>query len=308
MDNQYYDLNKYKAGRSALLLVGIFTAVNCVLQYLDAEYSLLYAAALPQLGLALRGDLEVFGINANITFIVLTVIPILLYFICWYLSKKDVRWLLIGTVLFIVDAIALLFVWYLSGFSVSFLLNIVFEALILFQLITSVIAGRKLNGNIEEVEAQVEEMTGVVDENTQLYPYSKQLAKENKIGKTGAFVGVLLGYFGLTIGGMVPLLLSDETWAAILFILIMIGAIVFLIVGMIKLSPYVGAANSAYMVKDGCVYRISATNQAMQMKLENLQVFEETRDAYLCTYDDHKGKQRKITIPKAYPGIENILK
>nr|MCR5067213.1 hypothetical protein [Erysipelotrichaceae bacterium] len=186
MDNQYYDLNKYKAGRSALLLVGIFTAINCVLQYLDAEYSLLYAAALPQLGLALRGDLEVFGINANITFIVLTVIPILLYFICWYLSKKDVRWLLIGTVLFIVDAIALLFVWYLSGFSVSFLLNIVFEALILFQLITSVIAGKKLNGNIEEAEARVEEMAGVVDENTQLYPYSKQLAKENRIGKTGA--------------------------------------------------------------------------------------------------------------------------
>ena len=68
MDNQYYDLNKYKAGRSALLLVGVFTAINCVLQYLDAGYSLLYAAALPQIGLALRGDFEMFGISPSITF------------------------------------------------------------------------------------------------------------------------------------------------------------------------------------------------------------------------------------------------
>ena len=94
----------------------------------------------------------------------------------------------------------------------------------------------------------------------------------------------------------------------ILFILAVIGALAFLIIGTIKISPFVGAANSAYMVKDGSVYRISSTNRAMQMKLDNLKMFEETGDAYLCTYDDYKGKQRKITIPKAYPGIENILK
>ncbi|MBR5049430.1 MAG: hypothetical protein IKX74_07330 [Erysipelotrichaceae bacterium] len=307
MNQKFYDLNKYKAGRTVLLLVGIFTAVNCLLQAFDAGYQLLYAAALPQIGLAFKGTLEFYGVSPIISIGLLTVIPILLFFICYFMSKNNTRWMLAGLALFILDALVLIFFWYLTGFSADMILNLVFEGVIIFELISAVLAGKRLDGNLEEIEMEMQQEMSNPDRS--LYAYDKQYAKENKVAKGGMFAVVLIGYIVISFLALLLLIIFDgNPVAVILFALLMIGSLVFLIVGMIKLSPFVSASNFAFYKEGDVVYRTSVTNAALAVPLNNLQVFEEKPDVYLCTYEDNKGKQRKMSIPKAYPGIEEIIK
>jgi hypothetical protein len=309
MNTQYFDLNRYKSGRSVLLLVGIFTAVNCLLQAMNVKYQLLYAATLPQIGLALRYTFAVYGIPPFVSIGLLTVIPIALYFICYFLSKKDPKWMIVGLVLFILDTIGLIVFWAMSKFSMEFLLNLGFQGLILFELISAILASRKLNGNIEEVENEVEQQQSrVFDEEQELYLYDKQYAKQHKAAKGGTFVGLIIGYIALFMLGIILMAALNNTLGNILFGITMIGSVALFIVGLIKIAPFVNASTFAYFQKDGQLWRTSAANAAFAQSFNNLQVFEEKADCYLCSYDDGSGRQRKITIPKAYPGLEEILK
>lgn len=132
----------YQIARSNLLALMALTAINVAMALLGQDtyfiftdylaYILaVYAAAFH----ALSGDSAYLAVG-----IVLPLLVLLPYFLCWLLSKKRRGWLIAALVLFSLDT-ALLLLSALSDFMVSSTLDIVFHGLMLFYLIRGVRRG-----------------------------------------------------------------------------------------------------------------------------------------------------------------------
>ncbi|MGM9648170.1 MAG: hypothetical protein ACI3YH_08580 [Eubacteriales bacterium] len=85
-------------------------------------------------------DLGNFGLILGI---VVTLIGVLGYFICWLLSKKHPVALTVGAVFFAIDCAVLLLDVFTTG-DISMLLDILLHAYIMYTLIAAVMANRKL--------------------------------------------------------------------------------------------------------------------------------------------------------------------
>lgn len=117
--------NRYSAARLNLLLFIIFSAVNIILLAVGANTYFLFSASIPyiivktgmfscgllppeyygdELAAMEFADKSVFAISIVIAFLVLG-----MYFLCWFLSRKNnVRWLSIGLVLIVFDTLMLI--------------------------------------------------------------------------------------------------------------------------------------------------------------------------------------------------------
>lgn len=127
----------YAVARGNLLVMLFLTVVNVVLIVTEADVSFMFSAFLPQLFFALGALME------NPVFmgvmVAATVVNLLVYLLCWIFSKKHWGWMLVATIVFVVDTVAM-FLLTMPDFDV---IGIVFHAWVLVYLIMGVVAGIK---------------------------------------------------------------------------------------------------------------------------------------------------------------------
>lgn len=151
---------KFKRARSNLLLLIAFSAANLLLTALNASFYLLFSATAPQYVFAIGQMLA--ESNRNSIFLVvglvIAVVILLLYLICWVFSKRRRGFLIAALVLFIFDTLMLgLLIWDV-GFEASFLLDIAFHVWILYYLFSGATACSKLRGvSADAVQAALDE-------------------------------------------------------------------------------------------------------------------------------------------------------
>ena len=127
-------------GRSNLLLMLALTLVNMVLLAVNADISFPFSAFFPQAALLFGGAVaEELGENLFLIIgIALGVAALMLYLLCWLLSKKHPGWLTAACILFILDTLVL--AWFcVQGFSASFIVDILFHAWVLYYLVRGMI-------------------------------------------------------------------------------------------------------------------------------------------------------------------------
>ena len=132
---------QFKAARSNLLLMVIFTVVNIVLLYTGSESMLLFSASIPYILVAMGvfgGNFELFVFG-----MIVSVVLIVLYFLCWLLSKKHPGWLIVALVLFILDILAMVGLFLLAE-EASGIVDVLFHGWVLYYLIIGIISAAKL--------------------------------------------------------------------------------------------------------------------------------------------------------------------
>lgn len=141
-----YLLKQIAGGRYSLLLILIFTVVNLVLLLVDSDRYFLFSASVPYyftafgIGMdsALSGGIGTFTITA----LVISLLILAVYLLCWILSKKRTGWLTAALVLFCVDTVGLLFLSYI--FETSNLLDFLLHAWAIYSLANGVYCAGKL--------------------------------------------------------------------------------------------------------------------------------------------------------------------
>ena len=157
---------KYKSGRSNLLLVIAFTLINMVLLLAGGNVYFLFSASIPYFltwfGMELCGKLPPEYYHGrqspeflDSSFLVLTVVIALVilgvYLLSWIFSSKGrVAWLILALVLFSLDTVILIL---LQGISVDGIMDILLHGVVLYYLISGVMAHFKLKNYPPEEEA-----------------------------------------------------------------------------------------------------------------------------------------------------------
>lgn len=114
-DSAEYLNSKIGGGRHSLLLIVAFTVVNLLMVVLDSSTYFLFSASVPYyLTLYSKGIDNNFvdgpwPENGPVTIVALVVsgVILLLFLLCWLLSKKRTGWLIPALVLFVLDTLAL---------------------------------------------------------------------------------------------------------------------------------------------------------------------------------------------------------
>lgn len=155
--------NKYNTSRNNILLVVVFTLINSVLLFTGSDSYFLFSASIPYyftlFGLLYTGRMPAdwyegwddFVPDPDIVLAVylgIAIIAIVLYALCWLLSKKKgYGWLIVALVMFAIDTAGM---FYLAGFSADMILDIVFHGWVLVSLVSGVITAKKLKKLPEE--------------------------------------------------------------------------------------------------------------------------------------------------------------
>ncbi len=155
--------NKYNTSRNNILLVVVFTLINSVLLFTGSDSYFLFSASIPYyftlFGLLYTGRMpadwyegwEDFVPDPDTVLAVylgIAIIAIVLYALCWLLSKKKgYGWLIVALVMFAIDTAGM---FYLAGFSADMILDIVFHGWVLVSLVSGVITAKKLKKLPEE--------------------------------------------------------------------------------------------------------------------------------------------------------------
>lgn len=133
------------SGRSNLLLMLVLSAVNMVLLLVNASINFPFSAFFPQFAVIMGSSLaDGTGVSAlTIAGVVLGILSILLYLVCYFLAKKQTGGMVAALVLFSLDT-ALMLYFALSAFEVSFLIDIAFHVWVLFSFASALVAAGKL--------------------------------------------------------------------------------------------------------------------------------------------------------------------
>ena len=134
---------KYKRSRANLLLVTIVSVVNLFTMALNYSY-FLFSARMPafilEVILSEVPEGETIPFTDLLIPIVIGIIMTVPYLLCWIFSKKRPGWMVAALVVFAIDCILLLTMYYLS----AVIVDLLFHAWVMFYLITGVINGFKL--------------------------------------------------------------------------------------------------------------------------------------------------------------------
>lgn len=140
-----YQHNLLKSARTNLLVAVLFTALNVVMLLTGSNRYFLFSTTIPYYLTFFGYMFDHFMVSTyTLTGLTMAVVPVAVWLLCWYLSKKDSRWLMAATVLFGVDtlAMALLVLW--SGDVSASLLEILFHVWVMICLVRGVRAAGKL--------------------------------------------------------------------------------------------------------------------------------------------------------------------
>ncbi|MBR6651381.1 MAG: hypothetical protein IKL36_08250 [Clostridia bacterium] len=144
---------KYQSARANLLLMIILTAVNIVFLFTNAEYMLLFSATVPYfavvVGMATQIDVM---IAVSVCF---AVAILLIYFLCWFMSKRHFGWMIGALVMFAIDTVSMVLM-YLAAGEFSGVLDVVIHVWVLYYLIIGVKSGKQLKDAPEEEKEPIE--------------------------------------------------------------------------------------------------------------------------------------------------------
>jgi len=138
-----------------------FTLINVALILVDSDMFFLFSATIPYY---IAGFGAVFADElGNSAWLIgggaVALFGILLYFLCWLLSKRARAWILVALILFLIDSAFLVFlvVFLAEGFDAFFLIDIAFQVWILFYLFIGTRAWAQLRkATPEELNAALE--------------------------------------------------------------------------------------------------------------------------------------------------------
>ena len=137
---------KYDSARSNLLLAIVLTIVNIVLFFANSGTMLLFSVSVPYYAVIFGYVFEIVEFGIGFAAAILVV-----YFLCWLLSKKRSGWLIAALVLFLVDTLAMAGLYLLME-DASGIMDAVIHIWVLYYLFAGVSAGRKLK-RLPQVEA-----------------------------------------------------------------------------------------------------------------------------------------------------------
>ena len=149
---------QYNTARLNLLLMIVFTLLNIVMLFAEANYMLLFSATVPYSAVVM-GVADGTGMLL-VPCILVAAIALILYFLCWLLSKRSYSWMIVALALFVLDCVALvgLYVW--TG-DFSGILDLLIHIWVLYYLIMGVRSGKQLkNAQEEELPEQPQTPVG----------------------------------------------------------------------------------------------------------------------------------------------------
>lgn len=151
-------LQRYNGSRNNLLLVVGFTLVNMVMVIAGSSSYFLFSASIPYyltfFGMLYTGklpadyyygvtDFEPLATGFLAIMVVVSVVLVAIYAICWLMSKKHgFGWLIFALISFVIDTI---FMFVIVGVSADMILDIVFHAWVIVSLCSGISAAIKLN-------------------------------------------------------------------------------------------------------------------------------------------------------------------
>lgn len=163
---------QYRTARMNIFIMMIFTLVNMVLILFGNETYFLFSASIPYylvtLGVVNCGRLsdefytkagwegEFYPVSFLAILVIIAVAILAVYLLCWIFSKKKPAWMISALVLFCVDTLGM---FYLYGFNMSMIVDIIFHVWVLLYLIIGVAANAKLK-KLPDDEPQPEPQTG----------------------------------------------------------------------------------------------------------------------------------------------------
>lgn len=138
-----YESNFNKA-RANLLMMAVLSLVNVILILTNANLSFPFSATFPQIATAFGQGLAEAGLGtpALVAGIVVALISIGLYVLCWFLCKKYRGAMVAALILFVLDCLCL--IPYLLESPGSMLIDVLFHAWVMYYLIIGVVAYAKL--------------------------------------------------------------------------------------------------------------------------------------------------------------------
>lgn len=143
---------KFDSARANLLLMIILTAINVVMVFMESDTMLLFSATIPYI-LVLLGMVTQIDIMIVISICFAAAI-LLIYLLCWGMSKRHHGWMIAALVLFAIDTAAMAFM-YFSSRDFSGFMDVFMHAWILYYLATGIKYGKQLH-NISEEDTPIE--------------------------------------------------------------------------------------------------------------------------------------------------------
>jgi len=138
----------FNRARNNLLGMIAFTLINLLLIAFAFDLQFFFSAFVPQILLVFLYDISI-GIGLVVALLALSV-----YLLCYFLSKKYRVFILIALILFLMDFLLMLGMMFLLNAFGDFIFNIIFHGWITFYLFTGTVAWVKLkNTTPEQVEA-----------------------------------------------------------------------------------------------------------------------------------------------------------
>ena len=150
-----YQQNQLRSARTTLLIATLFTVLNVVLLLIGSNRYFLYSATIPYYLTFFGYSFDYFRVGTyTLTGLSLAAVPVAAMGLCWFMSKKDSRWLKGAAAVFGLDAAALVALMLWTGDLSGSLLDIVFHAWVLISLIQGIKAADRL----KVLEARADEM------------------------------------------------------------------------------------------------------------------------------------------------------
>lgn len=148
--------SRYNSARHNILLVIVFTLINCILCAVGSSSYFLFSAAIPYYltmsGMAYTGrmpdeyyvdwrDFEPFANSFFIGTVVVAFVIVGVYALMWFLSKKHgYGWLVAALLLFVADTFVMFAMFCFTGFPADMILDFVFHVWVLVSLASGIIA------------------------------------------------------------------------------------------------------------------------------------------------------------------------
>lgn len=196
--------SKFASARHNLLLVAAFTLINVILLATNSNTYFLFSAYIPyllvDLGMAFCGMYPIEYYGGDLTgyvfmdksfFVILLVIALVvlaLYLLCWYLSQQNkAGWLIFALVFFSIDTALMLL---LNGIAAESLIDIVFHVWVIYSLAAGIHANSKLKKLPEEpqestaTEITTEEEKETVIQDSTVLRYADESVKARVLLET----------------------------------------------------------------------------------------------------------------------------
>ena len=192
---------KYNNSRQSILLLFIFSVINIFTISTLSTY-FLFSAYLPQVLISLA------YLDPSLTpvMVILSILYILPYLLCYIFSKKKAGWMVAALVLFSVDSLVFLidFFAYLAAGDLSFIIDLIFRIYVLASLIIGVVNRKQAvlvaNGVQENAANENVNQGSETEGNVDFYDTTRQLTVHRKKKFVGCAVAIVVYANGKELG------------------------------------------------------------------------------------------------------------